>query len=99
MKDNDELLRAQINALIKDEIQEDINDYVDKKEKEKDLEKKTGVGFVSKTLATDDEKELTVNISNLEVDKILREYKKIKRRQRSNLNQVKLLDKYGKPLK
>ena len=99
MKDNDELLRAQINALIKDEIQEDINDYVDKKEKEKDLEKKTGVGFVSKTLATDDEKELTVNISNLEVDKILREYKKIKKRQRSNLNQVKLLDKYGKPLK
>tara|TARA_R100000742_G_C4242310_1_gene61795 strand:- start:89 stop:388 length:300 start_codon:yes stop_codon:yes gene_type:complete len=99
MKDNDELLRSQINALIKDEIQEDINDYVDKKEKEKDLEKKTGVGFVSKTLATDDEKELTVNISNLEVDKILREYKKIKKRQRSNLNQVKLLDKYGKPLK
>ena len=99
MKDNDELLRSQINALIKDEIQEDINDYVDKKEKEKDLQKKTGVGFVSKTLATDDEKELTVNISNLEVDKILREYKKIKKRQRSNLNQVKLLDKYGKPLK
>ena len=92
-------MRSQINALIKDEIQEDINDYVDKKEKEKDLEKKTGVGFVSKTLATDDEKELTVNISNLEVDKILREYKKIKKRQRSNLNQVKLLDKYGKPLK
>ena len=99
MKDNDELLRSQINALIKDEIQEDINDYVDKKEKEKDLEKKTGVGFVSKTLATDDEKELTVNISNLEVDKILREYKKIKKRQRSNLNQIKLLDKHGKPLK
>ena len=31
-KDNDELLRAQINALIHDEIQEGINDYLDDKE-------------------------------------------------------------------
>ena len=30
-KDNDELLRAQINALIHDEIQEGINDYIDDK--------------------------------------------------------------------
>ena len=30
---DDDLLRAQINDLIKDEIQEVINDYVDDKEK------------------------------------------------------------------
>ena len=29
---NDEQLRDQINQLIRDEIQEDINDYVDAKE-------------------------------------------------------------------
>ena len=44
-------------------------------------------------------KELKVNVPNDEVDKILKEYKKIKKRQRSNLNQIKLLDKHGKPLK
>ena len=29
---SDELLKAQINALIRDEIQDVINDYVDSKE-------------------------------------------------------------------
>ena len=29
---NDDLLKAQINQLIRDEIQEGINDYVDEKE-------------------------------------------------------------------
>ena len=32
-KDGDELLRAQIDALIRDEIQEGINDYIDVTEK------------------------------------------------------------------
>ena len=40
----DEELRAQINALIKDEIQEGINDYIDTKEESE----KTGLGFVQK---------------------------------------------------
>ena len=37
-----------------------------------------------------------------EIDNIIREYKKVKKRKRSNLYQVKkmgLLDKHGKPLK
>ena len=91
---NDDLLKAQVNALIRDEIQEVINDYVDAEDAGKD----SGVGFIGK----DEDDELKVNISNAEVDKIIKEYKKIKKRQKSNLHQVKkmgLVDKHGKPLK
>ena len=91
MKQNDDLLRAQINALIRDQIQGDINDYVDQKEETE----KQGLGFVEK----EDETELKVNVSKDEIDKLIKEYKKIKKREKSNLHQVKLLDKHGKPLK
>ena len=87
----DEELRAQINALIRDEIQEGINDYVDAKEKS---EEKSGLGFVD-----DKDGELKVNISNAEVDRLIKEYKKIKKRQKSPLNQIRLLDKFGNPIK
>ena len=86
----DEELRAQINALIKDEIQEGINDYIDTKEESE----KTGLGFVQK-----EDEELKVNVSNSEVDRLIKEYKKIKKRQKSNLNQIRLLDKFGNPMK
>ena len=46
--------------------------------------------------------ELTVNIPNDEVDKLIKEYKKIKKRQKSNLGQIKklgLVDKHGRQLK
>ena len=86
----DEELRAQINALIRDEIQEGINDYIDTKE---DSEK-SGLGFVQS-----EDEQLKVNISNAEVDRLIKEYKKIKKRQKSNLNQVRLLDKFGNPIK
>ena len=86
----DEELRAQINALIRDEIQEGINDYVDAKE---ESEEKSGLGFVD-----DKDGEFKVNISNAEVDKLIKEYKKIKKRQKSNLNQIRLLDKFGNPI-
>ena len=90
---SDELLKAQVNALIRDEIQDVINEYVDQKEEGK----KSGIGFVE----TEDE-ELKVNIPENEVDKLIKEYKKIKKRQRkSNLHQVKqmgLVDKHGRPL-
>ena len=85
----DDQLRAQINALIRDEIQEGINDYIDtKKESEK-----TGLGFVDNK-----DEDLKVNISSAEVDKLIKEYKKIKKRQKSNLNQIRLLDKFGNPI-
>ena len=85
----DEELRAQINALIRDEIQEGINDYIDTKEESE----KTGLGFVDNK-----DEDLKVNISNAEVDKLIKEYKKIKKRQKSNLNQIRLLDKFGNPI-
>ena len=86
-------LRDQINELIRDEIQDVINDYVDAQ----DETQKAGLGFVGK----EDEKELKVNISQSDVDKLIKEYKKIKKREKSNLSQVKklgLVDKDGNPL-
>ena len=93
-KMNEEDLRAQINSLIRDEIQENINDYVDSVEETK----KAGLGFVS----NDDSEQLKVKVSQKEIDKIIKEYKKLKKSQRSNLSQVKklgLVDKHGRPLK
>ena len=98
-KDNDELLRAQINALIHDEIQEGINDYLDDKETNKEKSDQTGLGFASE----DDEEggQLNVKVSVSEVDKILKEYKRIKRQERSAFGEIKklgLVDKSGQPL-
>ena len=97
---DDDLIKAQINALIRDEIQEGINDYLEQKEVQEKKEEETGLGFAQRTVARDgEEEELKVNISQSEIDKLLKEYKKIKKRQKkSNLHQVKLLDKHGKPL-
>ncbi len=88
---NDDLLRDQIDQIIRDEIQEGINDYVDQKEELK----KSGLGFA------DEESELKVNVRKSEVDRIMKEYKKLKRSQKSNLGQIKklnLLDQYGRQL-
>ena len=85
----DDQLRDQINELIRDEIQEGINDYIETQEESE----KTGLGFVD----NNDEK-LKVNIPNAEVDKLIKKYKKIKKKQKSNLYQAKLLDQHGKPL-
>ena len=85
-------LRDQVNAIIRDEIQEGINEYLETQEESE----KTGLGFVQNK----DEK-LKVNIPNKEVDRIIKQYKKIKKREKSNLFQAKklgLVDKHGKPL-
>lgn len=88
----DEELRDQINSLIRDEIQEVINDYVDDQENTK----KGGLGFI------ENEDELKVSISQKEIDKIIKDYKKLKKSERSNLTHIKklgLVDKHGNPLK
>ena len=93
MKREEAELRMEIDAIIRDEIQEGINEYVDQKEETE----KTGIGFVDK----EDEDKLEVNISKREIDKIIKEYKKIKKFKKSNLGQVKklgLVDKHGRPL-
>ena len=90
----DDLLRNQINQIIRDEIQSGINDYVD----EQQVAEKSGLGFVGK----EDEKELQVKVPVSEVDKIMKEYKKIKKKEKSNLSHIKklgLVDKNGRPLK
>ena len=88
----DDQLRDQINELIRDEIQEGINEYIDTQEESE----KTGLGFVQNK-----DEQLKVNIPNKEVDRIIKQYKKIKKREKSNLFQAKklgLLDKNGRPL-
>ena len=94
MKRDEAELRMEIDAIIRDEIQEGINEYVDQKEETE----KTGIGFVDK----EDEDKLEVNISKREIDKIIKDYKKVKKFKKSNLGQVKklgLVDKHGRPLK
>lgn len=77
-------IRDQINDIIEGEIQNGINEYIEKE----------GKGFKGQ--------ELKVNINQDAVDKLLKEYKKIKKAEKSNLGQVKklgLVDKHGKSLK
>ena len=82
-------VRAQINEIIRNEIQEGINEYIDTQEESE----KTGLGFVQNK-----DEQLKVNIPNAEVDRIIKKYKRIKKKQKSNLYQAKLLDQHGKPL-
>jgi hypothetical protein len=90
---DNEMLRSQINDIIEGEIQNGINDYLEEKEEKK----KSGLGFVD----PDEGSQLNVRVSKDEVDKIMKEYKRIKRQERSNLGEVKklgLIDKNGRPL-
>ena len=90
-KDNDELLRAQINDIIEADIQLGINDYLESKEDQQ----KSGVGFSD---PEDGANKLNVKVSQNEIDKILKEYKRIKKAEKSNLGEVKklgLTDQFG----
>ena len=90
----EEQIRNQINDIIEGEIQLGINDYLEEKQ---DKEKNQGMGFVT----SEEAKELKVKVSNAEIDKIMKQYKKIKKKEKSNLSQVKrlgLVDKNGRPL-
>ena len=87
-------LRNQINDIIEGELQLGINEVLEEKQKK---EADQGLGFVT----SEEAKKLKVKESNNEIDKIIKEYKKIKKREKSNLHQVKklgLVDKHGRPL-
>ena len=87
-------LRNQINDIIEGEIQLGINDYLESKQKK---EKDHVMGYVNSEAA----KELKVKISENEIDKIMKQYKKLKKKEKSNISQVKklgLVDKHGRPL-
>ena len=81
---------------MSDEIRDQINQIIeaDIQLKINDyIEKNGNKGFKGE--------ELKVNIPKSEVDKIIKEYKQIKKQEKSNLGQVKkmgLVDKDGKPL-
>ena len=90
---NDDEIREQIYQGIREEIQEGINEYIDQKEETK----KAGFGFVER----EDEKDLKVNVDKREIEKILKEYKKVTRNQKSNFAEIKklgLLDQHGRQL-
>jgi hypothetical protein len=80
MKPSDEDLKKAVDMLIRQEIQENINDYVDTK----DTTKKGGLGFV-------EEDELMVSVSQKEIEKIIKQYKKLKKSEKSNLSHIKKL--------
>ena len=85
-------IRDQINDIIEGEIQNGINDYLEAQGEKED----SGVGFVS-----DEAKQLNVKVYKDQVDKLIKEYKQIKKFRKSNLGQVQkmgLVDKHGKPL-
>jgi len=82
MKPSDEDLKKAVDMLIRQEIQENINDYVDTK----DTTKKSGLGFV-------EEDELMVSVSQKEIEKIIKQYKKLKKSEKSNLSRIKKLRK------
>ena len=87
-------IRNQINDIIEGEIQLGINDYLEEKQEK---EKHQGLGFVT----PEEAKELKVKVSNAEIVKIMKQYKKLKKKEKSNLSQVKrmgLVDKHGRPL-
>tara|TARA_S200002703_G_C3712170_1_gene218755 strand:- start:68 stop:349 length:282 start_codon:yes stop_codon:yes gene_type:complete len=91
----DEELRSAIESVIRHEIQDVINEYVDTKEAIDST--KGGIGFYD----PDEGDEFKVKVKKDEVDKIIKEYKKIKKANKSNLAQVKkmgLVDKFGNPL-
>ena len=80
---------------MSDEIRKQVNDIIeaDIQLKINDYIEKQGKGFKGE--------ELKVNIPKSEVDKIIKEYKRIKKNKKSNLSQVKkmgLVDKNGRPL-
>ena len=88
-------LRDQINDILEAEIQNGINDYIEEKESKKDLK-----GFGGE-VPQDEGSELNVKVSQNEVDRLLKEYKKIKKGQKSNFAQIKklgLVDRHGNEL-
>ena len=91
---NEEDLRKTVESLIRGEIQDVINDYVDDQEKSS-----SGGGFW--VVPKEEDKEFKVKIKNEEVDKLIKEYKKIKKQEKSNMSEIKklgLVDKFGNPL-
>ena len=66
-------LRNQINDIIEGEIQLGINEFLEEKQRK---ESDQGLGFVT----SEEAKKLKVKVFKDEVDKIMKQYKKIKKK-------------------
>ena len=80
---------------MSDELRDQINEII-----EADIQLKIN-DYIEKQGKRFKGEELKVNIPKSEVDKIIEEYKRIKKAEKSNLGAVKkmdLVDKYGRPL-
>ena len=78
-------IRDQINDIIEGEIQNNINEYLES-EKAKD---DNGLGFANEG------NQLNVKVSNEEIDKIVKKYKKIQKYRKSSLFAVQSMDETG----
>ena len=76
-------IKDQINDIIEGEIQNNINEYL---ESQKDKED-SGLGF-----ANNEGTQLNVKVSNEEIDKIIKKYKKIQKYRKSSLFAVQSMD-------
>ena len=87
-----EQIESQINDILEGEIQNNINEYLEHQQKQDEQ-----LGIVG----PDEGKELRVKVSQEEIDKNIKEYKKIKKNEKSNMSEIKklgLLDTNGNPL-
>ena len=78
-----------------DELRKEINEII-----EADIQIALN-DYIEKEGAGEKGEKLTAKVSQSEVDKIIKEYKRLKKKDKSNLSQVKkmgLVDKNGNPL-
>ena len=76
---NEEQLRNQINDIIEGELQLGINEFLEENQRK---ESDQGLGFVT----SEEAKKLKVKVFKDEVDKIMKQYKKLKKNQKTNLS-------------
>ena len=76
-------IRDQINDIIEGEIQNNINEYLESEKGKED----SGLGF-----ANNEGSQLNVKVSNAEIDKIVKKYKKIQKYRKSSLFAVQSMD-------
>ena len=81
---NDKEIEQQINDIIEGEIQNSINEYLEQQQQSKGED--SGLGFAG------GEGKLNVSVSQAEVNKLIKEYKKAMKYKKSNLGQVEKLD-------
>ena len=90
---NDKEIEQQINDIIEGEIQNSINEYLEQQQENKGED--SGLGFAG------GEGKLNVSVSQAEVNKLIKEYKKAMKYKKSNLGQVEkldLTDQFGRQL-